>query len=174
MGNQVRYIIFFGILILTNGLSIAVYGKDTDFRNVAWGMSRLEVMAQEEVAPVSFEAPFIYYRSLIGGETHHLIYQFVEDKLVSAVYIIVTQPSNAYRKFKKMVERKYGPPGKSYDRGSRDYFFYWNEKRTEITIKPGNIRECRIEYSAKQFKSLVLRRAEERKQMALNEIMRSY
>lgn len=159
---------------MSMGLSVSVYGKDTDLRNVTWGMSRLEVMAQEETAPVSFEAPFIYYRSRIGGETHHLIYRFIEDKLVDAVYVIVTQPQNAYLKFKKNIEKKYGPPTKSYDRGSRDYRFFWNGKRTEITIRPGHVRECRIEYSAKQFKSLVQKKVQERKQMALDELIWAY
>lgn len=174
MDKRVRYVICFLVFILSNGLSQACFGADSDFRDVVWGMSRLEVMAKEDMSPVSLEAPFIYYRSRIGGEIHHLIYRFIEDKLVSAVYIIVTRPQNAYLKFKKDVERKYGPPAKSFDRGSRNYLFFWNEKRTEIAIKPGNLRECRIEYSAKQYKDLVKQKREEWRQMALNELIWSY
>lgn len=156
------------------GIGTGAYGEVTDLRQVQWGMSRLEVMAHEENAPISFEVPFIYYKSRVADQIHHLLYGFIEDKLVNAVYIVVTQKPDDYLTFKKKIERKYGPPKKSYDGGSRNYSFFWENGRTEITIRPGNIRECRIEYTAKKYKTLRANKEKERKQLALNELLWSY
>lgn len=156
------------------GVSTAVQCEEPDFRDVTWGMSRLEVMTHEDMSPVSLEAPYIYYRSRIAGEEHHLIYGFIEDKLVNAVYIIVTRPPNAYLKFKKKIEKKYGPADRAYNKGGRNYLYRWNKKLTEITIRPGFIRECRIEYLSKQYKYLITKKEKERKERLLEELLRSY
>jgi hypothetical protein len=126
----------------------------SDLRDVSWGMSRLDVLAVEEAEPVSLKAPFIHYRSRISGRLHHLIYGFIEDRLASAVYIVVTRRPDEYRTLKQYVERKYGSPKKAYDGGSGNYRFFWDAGGQEITIRPGQLRECRIEYTAKHYKAL--------------------
>ncbi|MBU1170746.1 MAG: hypothetical protein KKD44_14390 [Proteobacteria bacterium] len=165
--------VLLSVYVLFGQVSV-LHGQGTDFREVTWGMSRLEVMAHEESGPVSLDAPFIYYTSRVAGQEHHLLYGFIEDKLVNAVYIIVTQSPREYRYFKKNIESKYGRPKKSYDGGSQNYLFFWENERTEITIRPGNIRECRIEYMAKKFKPLRANKEKERKQRLSDELSRAY
>jgi uncharacterized protein YheU (UPF0270 family) len=168
----VRYL--FVLAALTVGMAGTVSGESRDFRDVSWGMSRLEVMAHEKDAPVSFKEPYIHYRSRIGGQDLHLIYGFVEDKLVNAVYIVVTRDPKDYRYFKKTLEKKYGRPKKAMDEGSSKYLFFWNEKRTAITIKPGNIRECRIEYQGIKFRGLRAKKEKQRRNKMADELFWAY
>ncbi|GAB6094660.1 hypothetical protein JCM14469_09120 [Desulfatiferula olefinivorans] len=135
----------------------------SDFRDVSWGMSRLDVLAVEEAEPVSLKAPFIHYRSRISGRLHHLVYGFIEDRLAGAVYIVVTRRPDEYRVLKQYIENKYGRPRTAYDGGSGNYRFFWDADDQEITIRPGRLRECRIEYTAKHYKELRADKEKKRK-----------
>lgn len=150
------------------------WAETPDFRSVDWGMSRLEVMAREDNAPISFQAPYIHYQPRIGGREHHLVYGFIEDKLVNAVYIIVTHSPNDYRYFKQLLEKKYGRPERAEDKGGDNYLFTWTEEKTSITIKPGKIRECRIEYSGKKFNKLRVKKERIQREQKTRELFWAY
>lgn len=125
-----------------------------NFRTVNWGMTRLEVMANEETAPESFGLLFLFYKSEIEGRKFDLIYEFVENRLTEAVYIFVAHQKNDYLWVKKMVETKYGRPLVSFDGGYRNYRYKWKSSETEITLKPGKDRECRLEYIGRRYQNL--------------------
>lgn len=144
---------FFYTLILIF-FSVNCYAQKKDFRNVRWGMSRLEVMANEEVAPESFDLAYLFYKPDVDGRTFNLIYEFIGNKLTDAEYIFITYNRNDYLWVKSLIEIKYGRPFFSFDGGTGNYKFKWRTARTEITMKPGRDRECLVEYSGKKFQYL--------------------
>lgn len=136
--------------------SVKSFAEKTNFRNVNWGMTRLEVMANEEIAPDSFELSFLFYKPEIEGRKFYLIYEFVENRLTEAEYVFVAYSRNDYLWLKSMVETKYGKPFLSSDGGSKNYRFKWKNRYTAITLKPGKDRECRLVYVGRNYKNLGL------------------
>lgn len=155
-------------------ISAESHADMTDFRGTRWGMTRLEVMASEGKAPVSLREPYLYYRPEVLGQEFHLIYEFIENKLVEAVYIVVTRDHDDYRRLKNRIESNHGQPSSTTDTGNLSYRFVWESPSTEIIMRPGKLRECRIEYYGKQYKHLKSIRLEKARNTYLQEIRRSF
>ena len=145
-----------------------------DLRNVSWGMTRFQVMASEDDAPEFFDDPEIYYSPEVAGRVHHLVYGFINDKLVDAKYIITTFKGDDYLTFKKIIEKKYGKPSLAVDKGKNNYRFFWSNDSTEVTLKPGRLRECQIEYIGKKYKYLKEREDREKTDRAEKALMWAY
>ncbi len=148
---MVKYFIYSLVLIF---FSAECYAQKKDFRNVSWGMSRLEVMASEENAPESFELMYLFYKPEVEGRTFNLVYEFLENKLIDAEYIFIEYKRNDYLWVKSLIEIKYGRPFSSFDGGAGNYKFRWRTSRTEISMKPGRDRECLVEYTDKKIQYL--------------------
>lgn len=148
---MVKYFTYSLILIF---LSAECYAEKKDFRNVSWGMSRLEVMANEEIAPDSFELMYLFYQPQVEGRKFNLIYEFTGNKLTDAEYIFIAYNRNDYLWVKSLIEIKYGRPFSSFDGGAGNYKFRWRTPRTDIIMRPGRDRECLVEYSGKKFQYL--------------------
>ena len=145
-----------------------------DFRNSRWGMTKLEVMALEALKPVSFSGPFITYQAPILGKEMHLIYEFIENRLVGAYYIFVIRQKNDRLEIRDLLERKYGPPESHRDSGPDDYHYAWQTSATEIVLRPGRARDCRIEYSSRKFHYLRLKKKENKRKQEEEEIMENF
>jgi len=126
-----------------------------DFRHANWGMTKLEVMATEELKPVSFTGPNLIYKTVILEREMHLIYEFVDNKLVSTLYSFITFSRHDYREMKNLLIRKYKRPLTERDNGPLDYLFVWETQLTEIVLKPGKGRDCRVEYTGKELKQYI-------------------
>lgn len=135
------------------------FAEKRDFRNVSWGMSRLEVMANEENAPDSFGIDYLYFRPEIEGRKFYLIYEFVENRLTNAEYLFTAHDRTDYLWLKRLVEMKYGRPLVSFDGGADNYKFKWKNAYTEIALAPGRERECRVTYTGKKYQYLKKKRA---------------
>lgn len=113
-----KYLIYIFILFF---ISVECYAQKKDLRNVSWGMSRLAVMANEKIAPESFELKYLYYKPEIEGRRFNLVYEFIENRLTNAEYIFITNNRNDYLWVKSLIELKYGRPFSSFDGGDGNY-----------------------------------------------------
>ncbi len=73
----IRYCLFVML-----GLTSFCMGAESDFRNTRWGMSKIEVMASEDLKPESFTGPYITYRTVMLGKEMYLIYEFIQNRLI--------------------------------------------------------------------------------------------
>lgn len=135
----------------------ALAGK-VGLRNVTWGMSRFDVMASEDLSPETYDAYYIHYKPEIQGREQDLIYGFFENYLVDAVYVITVLKPDEHMVFRKNLEKKYGKPV-SVEETKERYLFVWENKDTRIMMRPGRLKECRIEYISKKYKYLKDREA---------------
>lgn len=158
MDNKIIFITLIVVLLICAADSFA---EKRDFRNVSWGMTRLEVMANEDIAPESFELEYLFYKPEIDGRRFNLIYEFVENRLTNAEYIFAAYGKTDYLWLKNLVQMKYGRPFSSFDGGTGNYQYRWKNKYTEITLKPGRERECRVKYVGKKYRYLKKERAKE-------------
>ncbi len=142
------------ILIFVDSAGAEKSKDKSDFRNVRWGMTRLEVMASEERAPELFGLSSIIYNPEVQGRDFHLIYEFVENRLSDAKFRFVAYNLNDYLWLKKLVAIKYGPPIQSHDSGYGNFEYKWKDADTEIVLKPGNKREFLIHYVGLKYKYL--------------------
>ena len=133
-------------------LAASAHAGQNNLRNVSWGMSRYEVMASEDLSPRSFDAYYIHYKPEVQGREHDLIYGFLDNTLVDAVYVITTLKASDYLTFKGQLDKKYGKPVRAMDGGSGNYMFVWENASTRVIMNPGRLRECRIEYISKKYK----------------------
>lgn len=136
-------------------------GAMNELRNVHWGMNRFEVMASEELSPETFDAYYVHYKTELEGREQDLIYGFFENRLVDAVYVVTVLKADEYLTFKKNLERRYGKAVDVKDRGKGDYLFVWENRDTRVLLRPGRLKECRIEYISKKYKYLKDREARE-------------
>jgi hypothetical protein len=144
------YLIYFFTLLLSADPAVA---GAKDFRNITWGMTKIEVMASEIDAPVSFTGSTVMYISEIDERKIHLQYRFVNNRLIEATYIIVTATRKTYLKYKGYLDRKYGNPSEE-DTGSSRYQFSWRVPGTKIVMKSSTKRRCLIQYSASKLQGI--------------------
>jgi len=157
--KTVTVVAYFSVLFFLCGIT-AASAKKLGLRNVTWGMSRFDVMASEDLSPETYDAYYIHYKPEIQGREQDLIYGFFENNLVDAVYVITVLKSEDHRVFRKNLENKYGKPV-TVEEGKERYLFVWENKDTRIMMRPGRIKECRIEYISKKYKYLKDREARE-------------
>ncbi len=146
---------FFRIIILVIfiiGLKGGCFAAQKDFRNTRWGMTKIEVMASEESKPELFAGPVLTYRTVMLGKEMYLIYEFIENKLIDAIYVFITQSDQDYLQIEEILTRKYGKTVIERNEGSMDYYYMWETHLTEIVLKSGAGKDCRIEYLSKKLK----------------------
>ena len=130
-------------------------GSSYDFRKANWGMTKLEVMSGEDLKPVSFTGPNLVYKTIILNREMHLIYEFVDNRLVSSLYAFITFSDSDYLEMKDLLIRKYKTPLSVRDDGPIDYEFRWVTQTTEIVLKPGRGRDCWVEYTGVELKKFI-------------------
>jgi hypothetical protein len=98
---------------------IAAASGKPDFRHVRWGMRQVEVKAAENQSGTSLvesNGDVQHYNCEIANLKCALLYTFVTDKLISAMYMVTEQHSNDnlyiadFEKLKKILTEKYGSP----------------------------------------------------------------
>lgn len=143
-------VLFCSIIFLTG----SAFADRKDLRGVHWGMSRFDVMASEDLSPESFDVCHIHYKTELEGMKQDLIYGFTDNMLVDAVYVVTVLSENEYAVFRKRLERRYGKPVSSENRSDGVYYYVWENNSTRIVMRPGRLRECRIEYISKKYSYL--------------------
>lgn len=128
------------------------FPSQKDFRNTRWGMTKIEVMASEEKKPESFAGPSLSYRTMMLGKEMYLIYEFVDNKLIDAIYVFIARNEQDYQEIERILTKKYGEAVTGRNDGPVDYFYKWETSLTEIVLKPGAGKDCRIEYQSKKLK----------------------
>ncbi len=134
--------------------AVPAMARSGELRNVHWGMSRFDVMANEELSPETFDAFHVHYKTELEGREQDLVYGFFENMLVDAVYVITILAPDEYQLFRKNLERRYGRPVSNAGRGKGEFMYVWENKDTRIILRPGRLKECRIEYISKKYKYL--------------------
>ena len=149
-----RWLILMGmyIMIVLNMFGMADAAQ-TDFRNIRWGMTKIEVMASESGTPESFTGPELTYRTTMLGKEIYLIYEFIDNKLIHAIYVFIDQTGSEYEEVEKILERKYGKKVMNENENSEAYYFKWETPLTEVVLKRGAGKDCKIEYQSKQLKA---------------------
>ena len=163
----------------------ASYAQQFDFRNTRWGISQDDIRLSEKTKPVCDncrkEGQIIYETSVMAKKMA-LLYDTIEDKLVSAGYILIENYTNenkyieTFEGFKKQLTSKYGKPttdkivwrsdsnkyvpnqyGMAVSIGDLEYKAKWETDRTEINmILNGNDYRitCGIMYYSREFNYL--------------------
>jgi hypothetical protein len=157
--KPVKVFMYFLALFFLCCIQAALAGQAA-LRNVIWGMSRFDVMASEDLSPETYDAYYVHYKPEIQGREQDLIYGFFDNYLVDAVYVITVLKPDEHMAFRKNLEKKYGKPVSVEERKER-YLFVWENKETRIVMRPGRLKECRIEYISKKYKYLKDREARE-------------
>ena len=171
------------LLIILLCPEIVLAGKEATFRKTTWGMSIEEVRASESLKIFAQEKDMLIYKVIVDGKDMMLGYNFIDNQLVRAKYILVESHVNKndyiadYGDFKKILEEKYGRPG--YDTifwknelfkdnysdwglaisaGHLIYLSTWETSYTEIGLAlTGDNAEiaCYVEYTGKSFVKLI-------------------
>ncbi len=94
------------------------FADDYDFRKTKWGMSAAQVKSSESLAIADENKKTLMYKTNILNKNVVLLYQFIDNQLVSAVYLLKETHTNKnnfitdYNDFKKTLTKKYGKPKK--------------------------------------------------------------
>lgn len=87
-----------------------------DFRKTNWGMNKEQVKATEDKKPDFDEDTFVEYKVEISGNDFKCVYNFLQDKLYSSIYIFNGTHTNKndyiydYENLKEILIKKYGKP----------------------------------------------------------------
>ncbi len=122
-------------------------------------MSRFDVMAGEDLSPETYDAYHVHYKTELDGREQDLIYGFFENMLVDAVYVLTLVQKGEQDVFRKKLEKKYGKPQGAENDGKGLYHYVWETRDTRIVMRPGRLKECRIEYISKKYSYLKEREA---------------
>jgi len=187
MKAMLRTSIVIGILFLTTNLTLA---DEFTFRKTKWGMSAAEVKASEPLEVNEKAANMLAYKTKVIGKDVFLGYIFIDDQLVRARYVLSESHSNKsdfikdYNDFKKILEKKYGPPkldktrwkndlykddpshwGMAISMGHLVYFSIWETSSTKISsiLSGDNFKiNCGVDFRSKKLEALE-KKAEEKK-----------
>ena len=136
--------------LLLNTVCIAA---ENDFRSVRWGMTKIEVMANEALKPDSFKGQSITYKTMILGKEMVLVYEFVDNKLVNATYFFPLNTDQDRNDVEAVLLKKYGPSQdrrkKEGDSSSRK----WETPTTEIRLVSDQGDIGRIHYTSKKLQA---------------------
>lgn len=88
---------------------------DNNFRNTSWGMTLRKVRSMETSAKLVAENDdSLFYLGEIAGYAAHVSYNFTNDRLRTAAYIIDNYNDvndlEAYDKLEELLTKKYGEP----------------------------------------------------------------
>lgn len=120
------------------------YGGNSDFRDVSWGMSRVEVLAAEKIKPLKVTDEYISYKVNFFGEKIFLLYEFVLNNLLSARYVYENPDMGNVQKIFEVLEKKYVKK-----ESSENINFFENEK-TLIKVEY-NENYLKIYYKSKEI-----------------------
>jgi len=154
----------------------------SDFRKVAWGMSKKQVKATESSKVERDDDDVVAYSGTVSGMEALIAYIFTDSKLVRAKYVFLPDHTNKndyivdYKNVKETLTDKYGVPksddsywrndlyksdysewGFAVSLGHLTYSADWETESTEISlILSGENYKIRLvtEYTSKQLKSL--------------------
>lgn len=135
---------------------------EAEFREVRWGMTKIEVMAVETLQPESFAGPILTYRTALLGKEMYLIYEFIDNKLVDAMYVFLVNDKTDYGDVIGILKKKYGAPFSVREKDANDYYFKWRTPFTEIEMKPWKGNACSLLYTSVKLKSYVLKEEKKR------------
>ena len=120
--------VLFLILLVSLILSIEMFSEDQDFdfRNANWGMTIKQVRASEgsRKAQLVKDNQVVYFDT-ISSKSFLVSYDFIDNKLVSAGYILADEHSNEnlyiqdYDKLKELLIEKYGEPSDKWLNGTK-------------------------------------------------------
>lgn len=131
-----------------------------DFRSAKWGMTQEEVKVVEslELKAEDSEAEALFYRTEISNLAADVMYQFVDDRLVSAAYVFNGSHVNKnmyiddMKLLKDLLTEKYGMPlggmtwssdlyksdptkyGQAVSIGHLGYLYQWSTLNTRTRI----------------------------------------
>ena len=130
-----------------------------DFRSVAWGMTKEEVLGAEELAPLEQSELSLTYKVEVAGYEAALLYLFEKGRLLSAGYVfdVTRENQNDYvtdfDNLRDMYAKVYGKPEsigqKWYDEtykgnsgkyglaiasGHMEYLASWQTETTEVHL----------------------------------------
>lgn len=157
------------IAIMTVGVwfflvqSTICVAAENDFRNVRWGMTKIEVMANEALKPDSFGRQRITYRTMILGKEMVLEYEFVDNKLVNATYFFSVNTDQDQQDIEAVLLKKYGPSRDLEKKEAPSFFRSWETPATEIRLYADQGDIGRIHYTSKKLQAYRLKL--ERKRM---------
>lgn len=106
----------FVVGLLSVFFSQSSFAEDFDFRNVKWGMSKAQVKSSESLDVGDETQDGLLYKTQILNKNVLLMYNFVDNRLISSVYLIKERHTNNndyiddYETFKKTLTKKYGKP----------------------------------------------------------------
>lgn len=118
-------LVFILLFILVIHLNAA---EEYDFRNVNWGMTKIEVKQSEGQRKVQNEnGKSLIYVDTIANQTFGVIYNFVNNKLYSSGYMSLEKHTNEnlyiidYEKMKELLINKYGKPSDRWWNTNKEY-----------------------------------------------------
>ena len=138
-------LVCFLILISTSNASAS-----NDFRNSRWGIPNSEVINNEKSTFIdnkfkSNTSQLIYKDMLLGNE-YHIIYTFIDNKLISGDYIF-----NIYGESTNHFDKKYEPINKENNKSQHGFKAAYKTSTTRIDIlnengknntKPQVLKSC--------------------------------
>jgi len=142
----IYYIFLMIFLFISSGITFAQ--DRSDFRKVRWGMSKVEVMASEEMKPLAVEDKYISYKFDLWGKEVFLLYDFVDNTLFSARYVYSFPSEAEILKIKSIMKSKYGSP---LDEGPKR--LSWKSKYMFISMEYSGIN-LRVIYKSTVFEKL--------------------
>lgn len=139
------------ILIIFLLISISSSASARDFREISWGMTKLEVLSTEDLNPLSFKGSYVIYETYVAEKKMLIIYEFLYNTLVKASYTFKTRDKDDYEKYHDILSEKYGSPTFDLNYNPLDYRYKWETDTTKVFFRPGKDRTCRIDYESKEY-----------------------
>jgi hypothetical protein len=170
-------------LCLAATWAAATAATSYDFRHTTWGMTADEVIKSEGKDPQERSEKIAVYSTKISGKDFLLIYQFIENKLAIAGYMLDEKHTNKtdyladYNEIKELLIKKYGEPaedqqewkndlyknntakwGTAISVGHLSYTSIWETPNTTINLAlhGDNFEiQCGVLYNSKEHQALV-------------------
>ncbi len=163
--------------------------KSGDFRSAKWGMSKEQVKKLESLPSIGENKNLLGYKGKIANLDCQIAFQFINDTLYSAAYVITENHINNndyisdFKKLKELLTEKYGQPkldkmiwkgslykgdesryGMAVVTGNLVYVADWKTETTDIRlILSGDnfTPSLAAAYESQQYKSLVEKKEKE-------------
>ncbi|PID77818.1 MAG: hypothetical protein CSB21_03740 [Deltaproteobacteria bacterium] len=113
-----KFILFF---ILYFFCSDIVAESLYDFRNVNWGMTRIDVLASEKMKPLKITEKYLSYKFEFMDSDIFLLYEFTGNSLLGARYVYDVSDNKKILEVLNILKTKYG----DYKKDAQGNFF-WN------------------------------------------------